>query len=366
MKIPMVDLRAQYEDIKLELSEKISGILESCNFILGPNVSALENEVAEYIGTKHAVAVASGTDALHLALRACGVGPGDEVITSPFTFIATAEAISYIGARPVFIDIEENTYNMDPDLIAGKVTPNTKAILPVHLFGHPANMARILDIANTHGLQVVEDCAQSFGAHYKFTKTGSFADAGCFSFFPSKNLGCYGDGGMVTTDSDKTAEELRSLRNHGSRVRYYHDEVGYNSRLDEIQAGILRIKLERIDTYNWLRHDRAAQYSSLLSGLPGVVTPYEADRYYHVFHQYTIRLNNRDAVMKALADEGVASAVYYPVPLHLQKAYTDLYYRPGDLPVSEKAAAEVLSLPIYPELRPEDVEFICSIIRKSV
>ena len=366
MKIPMVDLHAQYLDIKDELDHKLSEILSSCQFILGPNVAALEEEVASYIGTKHAVSVASGTDALHLALLACGIKAGDEVITSPFTFIATAEAISYIGARPVFADVDEAAFNIDPDGVLSKVTGRTRALLPVHLFGHPANMDRLLDIANTHGLKVVEDCAQSFGAHYKMARTGSFADAGCFSFFPSKNLGCYGDGGMVTTDSDQAADSLRSLRNHGSRVRYYHDEIGYNSRLDEMQAGILRVKLARIDTYNRLRRERAEQYTRLLQGVPGITTPSEQRGYFHVYHQYTILTKDRDRIMKALSEKGIASAVYYPVPLHLQKPYRTLGYREGDCPVAEKLASEVLSLPIYPELPPEGVDLICETIRTTV
>lgn len=363
MKIPMVDLKAQYLDIKEELDLKIQEVLDSCHFILGPNVDALEKEVAEYIGTKHAVAVASGTDALHLALLATGIKPGDEVITTPFTFIATAEAISYIGAKPVFVDIEEKTLNMDTAMIASKITAKTKAIIPVHIFGHPANMGQVLEVANTHGLKVVEDCAQSFGAHYKFTKTGSFADAGCFSFFPSKNLGCYGDGGMVTTDSDKVAKELKSLRNHGSKVRYYHDTVGYNSRLDELQAGILRVKLKRIETYNRLRRERAAQYSESLSKMPGITVPAEETGYFHVYHQYTIRTSKRDAIIKALSEKGIASAVYYPVPLHLQNSYKVLGYGKGAFPAAENAAENVLSLPIYPELNPGDVDLVCETIR---
>lgn len=363
MKIQMVDLRAQYQEIKDELDGVLAGILDSCHFILGPNVAELEKEVAEFIGTKHAVAVASGTDALHLALLASDIGPGDEVITTPFTFIATAEAISYVGAKPVFVDIDERTLNINPALIPEKITKNTKAILPVHLFGHPADMGKILDIANTHGLKVIEDCAQSFGAHYKFTRTGSFADAGCFSFFPSKNLGCYGDGGMITTDSDSMAEELRSLRNHGSRVRYYHDSIGYNSRLDEMQAGILRVKLKRIETYNRLRRERAAQYSAGLSQVPGITVPAELTGYFHVYHQYTIMTERRDRIMEALSEKEIASAVYYPVPLHLQKSYKGLGYTEGDLPVTEEAAKKVLSLPIYPELPPEDAAFVIDTIK---
>ncbi|MBI5190005.1 MAG: DegT/DnrJ/EryC1/StrS family aminotransferase [Nitrospirae bacterium] len=366
MKIQMVDLKAQYMDIKDELDAVLGDVLASCHFILGPNVKALEDEVAEYTGTKHAVAVASGTDALHLALLATGIKPGDEVVTSPFTFIATAEAITYIGAKPVFVDIEEDTFNMDPALLAAAMTDRTKALLPVHLFGLPVKIGPILDFAVTHGLTVVEDCAQSFGANYKFSRTGCFGDAGCFSFFPSKNLGCYGDGGMITTDSDKVADELRSLRNHGSKVRYYHDTIGYNSRLDEIQAAILRVKLKRIDTYNMKRRERAALYNARLSEISGITTPSEPTGYFHVYHQYTILSEKRDQIMKALADAGIASAVYYPVPLHLQKCYAGLGYKKGDFPVTERMAERVLSLPMYPELPVEDVYMICDIIKSCI
>jgi dTDP-4-amino-4,6-dideoxygalactose transaminase len=366
MKIPMVDLKAQYISLKDELDAKLQEVLLATQFILGPNVQALEKEVAEYIGTKHAVACASGTDALHLALLATGIKAGDEVITTPFTFIATAEAISYIGAKPVFADISPDTWNIDPEEIKKKITSRTKAVIPVHLFGHPAEMGGILEIANTHGLKVIEDCAQSFGAGYKFVRTGSFGDAGCFSFFPSKNLGCYGDGGMVTTDSDNIAEELRSLRNHGSRTRYYHDTVGYNSRLDEIQAAILRVKLPKIDRYNSLRRERAAQYNELLATLDGITVPVEKNGYYHVYHQYTILADRRDEIMSALADKEIASAIYYPVPLHLQKSYSGLGYKEGDFPVSENLSKRVLSLPIYPELNPADVDLISETIRATL
>ena len=366
MKIPMVDLKAQYISLKDELDAKLQEVLLATQFILGPNVQALEKEVAEYIGTKHAVACASGTDALHLALLATGIKAGDEVITTPFTFIATAEAISYVGAKPVFADIAPDTWNIDPEEIKKKITSRTKAVIPVHLFGHPAEMGAILEIANAHGLKVIEDCAQSFGAGYKFVRTGSFADAGCFSFFPSKNLGCYGDGGMVTTDSDNIAEELRSLRNHGSRTRYYHDAVGYNSRLDEIQAAILRVKLPKIDRYNSLRRERAAQYNELLATLDGIDLPVEKNGYYHVYHQYTILADRRDEIMSALADKEIASAIYYPVPLHLQKSYSGLGYKEGDFPVSENLSRRVLSLPIYPELNPADVDLISETIRATL
>jgi UDP-N-acetyl-3-dehydro-alpha-D-glucosamine 3-aminotranferase len=366
MKIPMVDLKAQYISLKDELDAKLQEVLLATQFILGPNVQELEKEVAEYIGTKHAVACASGTDALHLALLATGIKAGDEVITTPFTFIATAEAISYIGAKPVFADVSPDTWNIDPEEVKKKITARTKAIIPVHLFGHPAEMSGILDIANAHGLKVIEDCAQSFGAGYKFVRTGSFGDAGCFSFFPSKNLGCYGDGGMVTTDSDSIAGELRALRNHGSKIRYYHDTVGYNSRLDEIQAAILRVKLPKIDRYNSLRRERAAQYNGRLAAMGGITVPVEKNGYYHVYHQYTILADRRDEILHALAGKDIASAIYYPVPLHLQKSYGGLGYKEGDFPVSENLSKRVLSLPIYPELNPADVDLISETIRETL
>jgi len=362
MNIPMVDLKAQYLDIKDEVALKLEEILDSCQFILGPNVGALEAEIAGYIGTKHAVAVASGTDALHLALAACGIGEGDDVITSPFTFIATAEAISYLGARPVFVDVEEDTFNIDPAKVVPAITDKTRALLPVHLFGHPAKVGTLLETANTHGLKFVEDCAQSFGAHYKLSQTGCFGDAGCFSFFPSKNLGCYGDGGMITTDSDQVAEELKSLRNHGSLVRYHHDRLGYNSRLDELQAGILRVKLKRIDTYNRLRREKAALYTAGLAGLP-LKTPVEITGNFHVYHQYTIVTPERDRIMAALSDKGISSAIYYPIPLHLQETYKGLGYKVGDLPVAERLAGQVLSLPMYPELPSSAIDLAVDTIR---
>lgn len=366
MTIPMVDLKVQYEAIKEEINSAVLGVVQSTAFILGPQGKALEQEVAAYHGVKHAVGVASGTDALHLALIAAGVGRGDEVITTPFTFIATAEAVSYVGAVPVFVDIEPDTFNIDPEHIEKKITKKTKAVIPVHLYGHPAEMDRIMKIAKKYNLRVIEDCAQSFGAEYNGRKTGTFGDIGCFSFFPSKNLGCYGDGGMVITNDDSLAERITALRNHGSRVRYYHDEVGFNSRLDEMQAAILRVKLRRIDTYNENRRKNASLYSEYLKAA-GIKTPVEREGSRHVFHQYTIRINNRDRVKEALdAGKTTSSMIYYPVPLHLQKAYKDLGMKPGSLPVSEEAAREVLSLPMYPELTEEQVRTVAEAVRKAM
>lgn len=366
MTIPMVDLKAQYLEIKEEIDSAVLGVIQSSAFILGPHGKALEQEIAAYHGVRHAIGVASGTDALHLALIAAGVGRGDEVITTPFTFIATAEAVSYVGGVPVFVDIEPDTFNIDPAQVEKKITKKTKAILPVHLYGHPAEMDLIMEIAGEHNLKVIEDCAQSFGAEYKGKKAGSFGDMGCFSFFPSKNLGCYGDGGMIITNDDSLAERIASLRNHGSRIRYYHDEVGFNSRLDDIQAAILRVKLRRIESYNENRRRNAGIYSGYLKP-KGVDTPIERVGCRHVFHQYTIRLKNRDRVKETLDKTGVSSSmIYYPVPLHLQKAYAALGMKQGSLPVAEEAASEVLSLPMYPELTEEQIRTAAEAVIKAI
>lgn len=362
----MVDLKTQYLAIKEEIDSAVLGVIQSSAFILGPHGKALEQEIAAYHGVRHAIGVASGTDALHLALIAAGVGRGDEVITTPFTFIATAEAVSYVGGVPVFVDIEPDTFNIDPAQVKKKITKKTKAILPVHLYGHPAEMDLIMEIAREHDLKVIEDCAQSFGAEYKGKKAGSFGDMGCFSFFPSKNLGCYGDGGMIITNNDSIAERLAALRNHGSRIRYYHDEVGFNSRLDDIQAAILRVKLRRIDAYNENRRRNAGIYSGYLKPA-GVGTPIERVGCRHVFHQYTIRLKNRDRVKETLDKTGAASSmIYYPVPLHLQKAYAALGMKEGSLSAAEEAAREVLSLPMYPELTEEQIRTAAEAVIKAI
>jgi len=360
MNIPMVDLKGQYETLKEEIGLGFREVLESTHFILGPNVHSLEGEVAAYCKVKHAIAVASGTDALHLALRAAGIAEGDEVITTPFTFIATAEAISYVGARPVFVDIDPETFNIDVNLIEAAITERTRAIVPVHLFGQPADLAPIRDICDRHGLKLVEDCAQSFGAEYRGRMTGTWGDFGCFSFFPSKNLGCYGDGGMIVTDSDEMADAVRVLRNHGSRQRYHHSVIGYNSRLDELQAVVLRAKLKHIDTYNMLRRKNAHLYSARLHGT-GVIPPAEDGKGVHVYHQYTILTDARESIQKALADAGIASAVYYPIPLHQQEVYRESCAG-CSFPVSEEIAARVLSLPIYPELTGAQVERVCGVL----
>ncbi len=366
MTIQMVDLRVQYEAIKEEINSAVLGVIQSSHYILGPQGKALEEEIANFHGVKHAVAVASGTDALHLALLAAGVKRGDEVITTPFSFIATAEAISYVGAVPVFVDIRPDSFNIDISKIAPAITKKTKAIIPVHLYGQPADMDELMVLAKKHDLRVIEDCAQSFGAEYHGRKTGAIGDLGCFSFFPSKNLGGYGDGGMVTTNDTKVAGHLSSLRNHGSAVRYYHDEIGFNSRLDEIQAAIIRTKFKHINAYNTKRRNNASLYSKYLAD-PGIRTPLEQSGTNHVFHQYTIRVKNRDAVKQKLDAGGITSSmIYYPVPLHLQAAYKDLGMKPGSLPIAEETAREVLSLPLYPELTEEQIETVADAVKKAL
>ncbi|HIL40761.1 MAG TPA: DegT/DnrJ/EryC1/StrS family aminotransferase, partial [Methylococcales bacterium] len=297
--IPMVNLKAEYNEIKAEIQAGINGVLDSCAFILGPNVQAFEQEAADFLGVKHAIGVASGTDALHLALIAAGIGEGDEVITSAFTFIATAEAIRYVGATPVFVDIDAQTLNITAATIAAAITAKTRAIMPVHLFGQPADMSAIKGLCERHSLKLIEDCAQSFGASIDGQQTGSFGDAAGFSFFPSKNLGAYGDGGLVTTSSDEIASMIKKLRNHGSDVRYYHDVIGYNSRLDEMQAVILRAKLKRIENSNQRRRAVAQLYSELLQGLP-LETPFEDGLGVHVYHQYTLLSDHREKILAAL------------------------------------------------------------------
>lgn len=359
--IPMVNLKAQYVEIKDEIERGLAETIANCSFILGPNVQAFEKETAEYLGVKHAIAVASGTDALHLALIAEGIGAGDEVITTAFTFIATAEAIKYVGAIPVFVDIDPKTFNISPDAIAKAITPKTKAVMPVHLFGQPADMTAIKQLCDRHNLKLIEDCCQSFGASINGKQTGAIGDSAGYSFFPSKNLGAFGDGGLVVTNSDETAKKLKMLHNHGSDVRYYHDLIGYNSRLDEMQAVILRAKLKRIDQYNQGRRHVGRLYSELMADLP-LTTPFEDGLGEHVYHQYTLLCERRDEVMKALQDKQIACAVYYPVPLHRQNVFKEEYANVS-LPVTESVAANCMSLPICPFLEDNSVREIVAVIR---
>ncbi len=359
--IPMVDLKTQYAQIQDEIAQGFSEVLNQCAFILGPNVQAFEKEAAAYLGVRHAIGCASGTDALHLALLASGVGPGDQVITSAFTFIATVEAIKYIGAEPVFADIDPRTFNITPDSVEPLINSRTKAVLPVHLFGQPVDVIGLQALCERHGLLLIEDCAQSFGARVDGRQTGSFGAAGAFSFFPSKNLGCYGDGGMVATNDDAVADLVKQLRNHGSKIRYYHDVIGYNSRLDELQAVVLRVKLKRIDQYNAARRRAAHLYEELLAGLP-LQTPYADELGEHVYHQYTLLCPERDAVIAALQAAQIASAIYYPVPLHKQNVFKE-EHASLSLPHTEAVAAQCLSLPICSSLEAGDIRRIADVIR---
>jgi dTDP-4-amino-4,6-dideoxygalactose transaminase len=362
----MVDLRAQYACIKDEIRSAIEEVIQAQQFILGPNVEALEKEIAKYCGRRFAVGVASGTDALILAARAAGIGPGDEVLLPSFSFVATADSVSLLDATPVFVDIQPDTFCLDPGKLAVKLTPRSRAIIPVHLFGQPADMEPILVFAREHGLKVIEDNAQSLGATYKMRRTGSLGDFGCLSFFPSKNLGGYGDGGMILTDSEEAYSHLRLLRSHGSASKYISEEQGWNSRLDELQAAILRVKLRHLDKWCAGRRANAERYETLLGNVAGVRLPRPAAWGEHVFHQYTIRVQRRDHVQKVLAEQGIASTVYYPVPIHLQPIYEHLGYRPGDLPEAERAASEVLSLPMYPELTGEQIRRVTETIARAL
>lgn len=362
MTIPMVDLKSQYLGLKDEIDSAILQALGETRFILGPNVQAFDNEAADYLGVRHAISCASGTDALHLALLAAGIEVGDEVITSAFTFIATAEAIRYIGATPVFVDIQADSFNLDPAMTRDAITDRTKAILPVHLFGQPADMDEIQALADEFDLLVIEDCAQSFGSRYRGKTTGTLGCAGAFSFFPSKNLGCYGDGGMITTSDDDIAAKIRMLRNHGSSQQYHHDVIGYNSRLDELQAVVLRIKLKHIDEYNSKRLQVARAYNERLSGSRFRTPPIPDDRD-HVFHQYTLLCDARDTVREAVLAREVACAVYYPIPLHRQQAFADT--EQPDLPVTEETARRCLSLPIFPEMSGEQIDTVCEALSNA-
>jgi len=361
MSIPLLDLKAQYNSIREEIESAVLDTLRGGQYILGPKVEEFEKAVAEYCGVKYAVGVANGTDALVLTLDAIGVGPGDEVITSPFTFYASAESISRLGAKPVFVDIDPRTYNLVAGQIESKITPRTKAIIPVHIFGQPAEMDTINEIASRHGIKVIEDACQAIGAEYRGRKVGSLGDAACFSFFPSKNLGGAGDGGIVVTDNEELAARVRMLRQHGSTRKYYHGLVGYNSRLDALQAVILSVKLKYIDKWNDARKEKASYYNELFAGT-GIVTPLALDHVSHVYHLYIIRVPNRGEIESALKLQSIGCGVYYPVPLHLQDVYQDLGYKDGDLPVCEEASRQTLAIPLYPELKTEDMQKIADLV----
>jgi dTDP-4-amino-4,6-dideoxygalactose transaminase len=353
--VPQLDLAAQYAAIGAEIRTAVERVLASQQFVLGREGAALETEIANLCGVSHGVGLASGTDALILALHACGVRAGDEVLVPTFTFVATGSAVSALGAKPVFADIRPETYNLDPAELERRVTPRTRAIVVVHLYGLPADMDPILAFAKARKLPLIEDNAQAIGASYKGRRTGSLGDAACISFYPTKNLGAYGDAGMVVTNSPELAERIRMLRNHGQAAKYLSSEPGWNSRLDEIQAAILRVKLRHLSNWQRARQSHAAEYSRLLSQIPGVMPPIAPEGYEHVYHQFTIRIEQRDALQKFLNERKIGSTIYYPYPLHLQPLYASLGHKPGDFPHSERAAREVLSLPMYPELRKEQI-----------
>jgi dTDP-4-amino-4,6-dideoxygalactose transaminase len=364
MKVPYLDLGAQYRAIKSDIDAAVLGALESTQFILGPEVAAFEREFAGWCGASECVAVNSGTSALHLALLAYGIGPGDEVITVPFTFVATIAAIEYAGATPVLVDVEPRHLTMDPAKIEAAITPRTKAIMPVHLFGHPADMTPILAIAKRHGLRVIEDAAQAHGASYQGRTCGSLGDAACFSFYPGKNLGAYGEGGALVTGDADVARTTRLLRSWGEERRYEHLLKGFNYRMDGIQGAILRVKLRHLDAWTEARRARAAEYRAALAGT-GVRVPEEREGDRHVYHVFAVRLAGRDEARARLDAAGVQTGVHYPIPVHLQPAYRNLGGRPGDFPVAEQAADEVLSLPIYPELTSEQVSYVAGVLRDA-
>ncbi len=352
MSIPLLDLKAQYASVRTEIDAAIDEVITGAGFIGGPKVRQLEDEIASYCGSRYAVGCASGTDALILALEAMGVGAGDEVITTPFTFIATAEAISRVGAKPVFVDIEASTYNIDPSALEAAITDKTKAVIPVHIFGQAADMDDINRMAKARGLLVIEDACQAIGGKYKERPVGSLADAAAFSFFPSKNLGCAGDGGMMTTDDERTAAVAAKLRTHGTSKKYYHDLLGFNSRLDALQAAILLVKLPHLDGWSAVRREKAKIYDALFEGTE-IVTPACSGDSEHVYHLYIVRSPKRNAVMEALKAASIGSGIYYPLPLHLQEVYRSLGYAEGSLPVSEAACKETFALPLFPEITEE-------------
>lgn len=365
--IPMLDLVAQLESIQQELRAAMDDVLRSGKFILGPQVEAFEHEMAAACGVRHAVGVASGSDALLLALRAAGVGAGDDVIVPAFSYIATADVVCLLGATPVFCDVLADTLNLDPAQIESRITARTKAIVPVHLFGQPADMDRILPLARAARLAVIEDAAQAVGATCGSRPAGSMGEFGCLSFYPTKNLGAFGDGGMVLTSSPDAAARLRSLRGHGAVAhKYISEELGWNSRLDELQAAILRVKLRHLKDWTAARQAHAAHYDKLLRAVPGLTLPRVAPGSTHVYHQYTIRVADRERVQKHLAAQSIASTVYYPVPLHLQPVFANLGYQPGSMPRAERAALEVLSLPMYPELTPQQIERVAAAVAEAV
>jgi dTDP-4-amino-4,6-dideoxygalactose transaminase len=364
MKVPLLDLKAQYLQIKDEIDVAIDNVLNHCRFIMGPEVAELEKKLADYCNSRYAVGVASGTDALLLSLRACGVGAGDEVLTTGFSFFATAGVIARLGAIPVFCDIDEKTFNINPALVEAKITSKTKAIMPVHLYGQVAEMDPIMEIAKSHNLPVVEDAAQAIGAKYHGRAAGSFGDAAGFSFFPTKNLGAYGDGGFAATSSEQLDDKLRKLRVHGAKPKYYHSIVGYNSRLDTMQAAVLLVKLKYLNSWHEKRREKARIYNEGFKDLAEVQIPFAHDYNYHIYHQYTLIVEDRKKLHNHLKEKEIGFETYYPLPLHLQECFKDLGYKKGDLPVSEKLADKVISLPVYPEMGEDQQAYVIETVRK--
>lgn len=362
MNVPFVDLKLQYQPLKAEILANISQAFDGMQLFLGANVQGLESEFARFCGVRHGIGVSDGTSALHVILRAMDIGPGDEVITVANTFIATAEAIVLAGARPVFVDVDPDTALMDVSQVEAVITPRTRAILPVHLYGQTVDMAPLLDIAARRGLRVIEDACQAHGAAYQGRRAGSLGDAGAFSFYFSKNLGAYGEGGFITTNDDALAHRMRMIRDHGSERRYYHDLIGLNARLDELQAAVLRVKLPHLADWNELRRQHAAEYDRRLAGLPGVIFPTVRPENCSVYHLYVIQTDDRDALQAYLKERGVATGIHYPAPLHLQQSLRDLGYHPGDLPVTERLAGRILSLPMYAELTSAQIEYVADCV----
>ncbi len=371
-KIEMVDLRSQYERLKADIDSAVAGVISSTAFIKGPDVRLFEEDLQRYLGIRHVISCANGTDALQIAMMALGLKPGDEVITTNFTFIATVEVIELLGLKTVLVEPEPGTFNISPEAIRKAITPRTRAIVPVHLFGQCADMEQITAMAQQHGIHIIEDTAQATGAEYRFSdgtvkKAGTMGIIGCTSFFPSKNLGCYGDGGALFTDNDELAALIRSITNHGMKVRYYHDTIGVNSRLDTLQAAILRVKLRHLDEFNEARAKAAAFYDNELSGLPGISIPERNPFSTHIFHQYTLKIDGgrRNDLRECLENEGIPSMIYYPVPLHMQKAYLHLGYNADDFPVTSRLSEEVLSLPMHTEMDDEQLAYITGCIRSK-
>lgn len=366
MKVPFLDLHAHHEPIRPQLDEVIHRVIESGAFAGGPFVDRFEEDFAAYCECRYAIGVGSGTEALWLSLLGLDIGAGDEVITVPNSFMATAEAITYCGARPVFVDVDECTYTMNPEALERAITPKTKAIIPVHLFGQSADMEPIQEVAREHGLHIIEDACQAHGGRYKGQRTGSMGNAGCFSFYPGKNLGAFGEAGAVVTNDPNLNEKIRVLRDHGQFRKYHHSRVGWNCRMDGIQAGVLRVKLATLENDNLRRHAHAAHYSRELGEIPGVLTPLHAAYAQHVYHIYAIRVKERDRVMKFLAQKQIGCAVHYPIAIHLQEAYRSLGYKEGSFPIAEHCAREFISLPMYPELTHEQVEHVVESLNEAI